>query len=871
MLKMAIKKLPYSRAELFATGPQKTFTGVHLNEIAFPTGGIGTGSISLSGRGALVDWEIFNRPNLGYRPDFTFFSLWAEKEGEKPVFRVLEGRLFPPFQGEIEDGSLGFGPRQRHGSGLLRMESCSFTGSYPFGRVELRDKKVPLTVSIEGFNPFIPTNDRDSSIPVAIFNVTLENRTKNKVKAALALNMENRVGHPEVGKNQNQFISEQEFCGLLMTTKKYPKDSPRFGTMALVTPWKNGTYQTQWDRSTLFDDIQHFVDTFGANGRFDNDKTLPPTEEKKSDIGSIGLRVTLMPGEKVKMPVLITWHFPWYEKYWGEPSGRCCSEEDCPRPKWKNYYATVWKDAWDVARYTVNNLKRLERETRLYHDALFSSTLPTYVLDAISSQTCVIKTATCIRLTDGTLYGWEGTSAKGGCCEGTCTHVWNYAQAVPYLFPRLERSMREADYTYNLRKTDGHMQFRMELPLGSKADHSFHAASDGQLGGIMRVYREWLICGDDKWLKKIWPSVKKALEYAWVEWDADRDGLIEGIHHNTLDIELHGQETMSGSMYLGALRAGEIMARYLGEDDRAEEYRRLFESGSKKTDRELFNGGYYIQRIDNRLKPRYQFGLGCLCDQVIGQWYARMLRLGDLYRPENVKKAISSVFKYNFKSSFFEHQNPHRVYALNDEGGLLICTWPRGGRPAHPLTYSFECMIGFEYQVASHLIYEGFIEEGLSVVKAIRDRHDGFRRNPWNEFECGNHYARSMANWAVMLALSGFSYSAPEKRLGFAPRISRVDFRCFFSMDSGWGIYRQKIKPKHMGITVDILYGHLDISRLEVGGIKGKAEGLKVVARLGRQLRSVSVDVVSSTVRLTFKTPVRIKPDCSLKVRLRRR
>jgi hypothetical protein len=291
-----------------------------------------------------------------------------------------------------------------------------------------------------------------------------------------------------------------------------------------------------------------------------------------------------------------------------------------------------------------------------------------------------------------------------------------------------------------------------------------------------------------------------ALEYAWQQWDKDKDGVMEGIQHNTYDIEFHGPNTMMGSFYLGALRAAEEMARYLGEEEKADEYKSIFESGKAWMDEHLFNGEWYRQEVrpgGDQLNvpiedwPKYQYGDGCLSDQMIGQWFARIVGLGDLFDPGHVRKTMASIFKYNWLSDLSEHSNPQRIYALNDEAGLLACSWPGGGRPALPFVYSDEVWCGIEYQVAAHLIYEGLVEEGLAVVKGVRDRHDGERRNPWNEFECGNHYARSMASYSVLLALSGFHYSAPARRISFAPRVHGNNFACFFSVDSGWGMYRQ--------------------------------------------------------------------------------
>jgi uncharacterized protein (DUF608 family) len=329
--------------------------------------------------------------------------------------------------------------------------------------------------------------------------------------------------------------------------------------------------------------------------------------------------------------------------------------------------------------------------------------------------------------------------------------------------------------------------------------------------------------------------VKNALAYAWLAWDVDRDGVMEGIQHNTYDIEFWGPNSMTGSFYLGALRAAEEMARFLGEEDQAKEYRRLFESGQAKMEAELFNGEFFEQQINRNAHqvaavdlsqsiggqvagdPTYQYGPGCLADQMTGQWLAHVAGLGHLFDPAKVRQALASIFRYNWKTDLYEHANCQRVYALDDERGLVLCTWPRGGRPKLPFPYFNEVWCGVEYQAASHMIYEGMVDEGLAIVRGLRERHDGERRNPWNEFECGSHYARSLASWSLVTALSGFSFDMTSRTLGFAPRLPGGEFRTFWSVASGWGTYRQTQTSEQIHVELQMEYGHLTLSELALG------------------------------------------------------
>ncbi len=438
------REIPFTDDELFAVGSQKTLTGKYLNEIAFPLGGIGTGCVSLSGRGQLVDWEIFNRPNKGYRPDYTFFMLFAQAEDGEPEFRVLEGRLQPPYQGYSHGAQIykgfGFGPPREFGSGFLRMAECAFTGYFPFCRIDFADDSVPVRVSTEAWSPFIPLNDEDSSLPVAVFDITLTNTSDKRVNTTVALGLQNIIGWPETGKSLNQWVERDGYRGIVMTTEKHAPDSPRFGTMVLLTPNEDVTWQLRFAESRWFARSESLMDGFGTTGEFSGTETSQVSPDGQPHVGQLGLKADLAPGESVTRTFVLAWLMPNFEKYWGGGNS-----------VWKTYQGGEWQNAEAVALYTIENMPRLEGQTRKFADAFFSSTLPAYVLDAISSQMSILRTPTVTRLPDGTLYGWEGCHVNAGSCEGTCTHVWAYAQTIAYLFPQLERGMREIDYAVNLR------------------------------------------------------------------------------------------------------------------------------------------------------------------------------------------------------------------------------------------------------------------------------------------------------------------------------------------------------------------------------------------------------------------------------------
>jgi uncharacterized protein (DUF608 family) len=808
----------------------RQFRGPSLQQVAFPLGGIGTGTVSLGGRGNLRDWEVFNRPAKGHHLPYTFFAIRADREGAPCVARVLERRFLPPYEagGGLSTGLV---------SGLPRLEEAAFTGAYPIARIVFTDADLPVEVTLEAFNPFIPMNDRDSGLPCAVFNWTVRNPGQAPVTVDICFSVLNACGldgtsvpgnrrHPQLGSNLNRWMDDEAIRGIAMSSSKYDDAHPQAGTMAIATPAENATYLTRWERAGWWDDVQSFWDLFRAAGRLPNGPDPEPSPDGESDVASVSVRKVLEPGSSANIPFLLAWRFPNLQNTWN-------AEEAVRGARLGNWYATQWPSAWDAAAYAARELPRLVKQTQAYCDALFGSTLPDAALDAASANVSTMRTTTCIRTEDGRFHGFEGCSDNSGCCPMNCTHVWNYEQAVAFLFPALERTMRVTDFAHNTRET-GNMSFRTLLPLRGHL-WDFKPAADGQMGTIMKIYREWLQCGDRDFLARLWPNVVRALEFAWLPggWDADKDGVMEGEQHNTYDIEFHGPNTMMGTLYLGALRAAEEMARALGDEERAADYRAVFESGWRKTIELLWNGSYFNQIV---LKPgspldsgeldvaspdypRYQHGRGCLSDQLLGQWFARVVGLGDLLPADSVAATLSAIHANNFRSDLSTHHSVQRVYALNDEAGLLLCTWPNGGRPAYPFPYADEVWTGIEYQVAAHMIYEGLIEQGMQIVSGVRSRHDGLKRNPWNEPECGHHYARAMSSWSLILAFSGYHYDAGKRLLRFAPRTDADPFRCFFSAGNAWGTVELQRASAPPVVRLTVAWGSLELERLTVSGL----------------------------------------------------
>ena len=811
-----------------AAPPSRVFNapyrGDHLNQIAFPLGGIGAGMVCLEGVGALSHVSIRNRPEVFNEP--CVFAAVAIK-GAAPLARVLEGpvqhrKLFGPLGSAVGSPGMTYG--------LPRFSTASFEARFPFAQVTLSDPAMPLEVEITGWSPFEPGHDDDSSLPVAGLEYRFTNRSAAAVEAIFSFNAKNFLAD-EKGPADRRAVRPTPGGFTLWTGAPPEKPWEETSFSAAVSEpdaktnlaWFRGDW---WDALTLaWKDVEQ-ARAYDAR---------PPSSGGPSPGASIFVPLSLAPGASRTIALRLSW-------YSGRSSMR--SQDDpfaWPWPEggggaetYRPWYAGRFADIEAVNAMWRARYDDLRAATRRFSDCFHDSTLPPEVMEAVSANLAILKSPTILRQTDGRIWGWEGSDDNFGPPGGTgsCTHVWNYAQSMPHLFPALERTLRETEFGPS-QNEEGHQSFRSALPI-RPCQHKFYAAADGQLGGIMKVHREWRIGGDTAWLKKIWPSVKQSLDYCIKIWDPGHRGLVEEPHHNTYDIEFWGPDGMCSSFYLGALEAAASMGRALS--DRQPLYESLAAKAKKRLETELFNGDYFQQKVERAgfngpfpLKtgfyneysadtlalfekegPKYQYGEGCLSDGVLGAWMAFVCAVGEPLDHAKVKAHLGAVHRHNLKSDLSGFANPQRpTYAAGTEGGLLLCTWPRGGALSLPFVYSNEVWTGIEYQCASHMIRMGLVAEGLDVVRACRARYDGRVRNPFDEYEYGHWYARAMSSYALLEAMSGARFDAVEKILYLQPAI-KGDFRSFLATATGYGTVGVKAgKP-----FVDVVAGQIPFKRI---------------------------------------------------------
>ncbi len=823
------------------------YTGMQTSQISFPLGGIGTGSVGLGGNGRLLDWEIFNNANKNSLNGLTHFALRTERDGQVIDARVLHGDLPPPYTGipQREGGFWGFGwgPRRETLCGMQHFRDHSFLGEFPLARVKLSDPDAPARAEILAWSPFIPSNSEDSSRPLAIFEITIENVSGATCDFALTGVLSNPFQTAEAS---NRVEKTGKLHQLLLSHGGDPRAQP-YGELALTTDATEISYQEYLFRGGWCDMLEVYYYDLLQPGPFRNRQYESRTERTPTDTGLLAAHFRLAPGERKTTCFILSWHIPNRRGNFDHDADEQCWRERLVN-HWLNYYATLQHSAAEGGVYAFEHFDRLRRDTFDFHDALFRSSLPPAVLDGVSANLSTLRTATCLRLEDGTFYGWEGLGSSWGSCQGSCSHVWNYAQALPFLFPDLERTLRDAQYLYNVDENGG-AHFRLKLPLGRKAKvEDFRPCVDGAFGEVMKSYREWKISGRTDWLKRLYPIIKRTIEYAWSprnydRWDPERTGVLTGRQHNTLDVEFFGPSGYLNAHYLGALKAAAEMADTFGDTEFAELCRKLFHQGKEYTDRHLFNGEFYFQDVqlddesqltgytdhgnaregywdEEHGQLKYQFGRGgCALDAPLAQFYATLYGLGEVLDPEQTRKNLDAIYRYNFRC-MREFSNTWRNYCVNDEKGVILCTWPHAAdRPVIPAPYSTETFHGQEWAYAAHLALCGRLDRATEVAAAIRSRYDGCKRNPWNEIECGSNYARSMASFALLPAFSGFQFDLTRGMIGFDPKLPG-EVRYFWSVDGAWGEFRRT----DTGLELALLYGELELRQLRVPGTWSRVE-----------------------------------------------
>lgn len=795
-----------------------------MRHVAMPLGGIGTGTVAICADGGLRQWQLQNAGNHRGDLPYSFFALRVNQvEPPSNTVVVLQA---PSPQAEptplVTDDHIPAWQRElvaAHG-----VQETTFRGLYPFADLDYHDDRLPVAVSMEAFNPLIPLDVERSSLPAALFTFTLTNTGRVPVHAWLGAAVQNPVGHDGTtavdgvrargyGGNTNRVRREPGWSSLVMENPSADPAAAGAGQVVLTVDSPGAAALPQWSRPGEFMSFLGGRAIFGAAPA--GWAHSGPSAPGQTCNGGLVAPVALDPGQSAQVRVCLAWYFP--NRY------ADFVQFGPPNPQWGptrfwlgNAYATRFADAIDVAATVRRQWTELREASLMWADTLRDSSLSPTEAEHLAAQASILRSPSCFQAADGAFFGFEGVLGAstamwsgdvGGSCPLNCTHVWNYVQAVAALFPELERSMRATEFGV-MQAPQGYLPHRViaptylrqlwDLPIGGPVE----PALDGMLGSVLKTYREVRQgSGEDHR-----PNLLRLLAHIRRTWDPEGTGVLRGIQPSTHDIDLNGLNPFMGTLWLAALRATQELT---GDASWGE----LFAKGSALYDAELFNGEYFEQKPES---PDHQWATGCLADQLIGQWWAHQLGLGHLLPRDHVRSALRAIVRHNLRTGFDGFDHPYRVFADGDDTGLLMCTWPRGGRPEVPTRYCDEVWTGSEYQVAAHCLWEGLDQEAEAILDGLWRRYDGTRRNPYNHIECGDHYVRAMAGWSVLQAKAGATWDARTRTLTVA---ARGHGRWPLLLPTGWG----RLVRDASGVHVTCTAGSMDIAEIVLTPGQGSA------------------------------------------------
>ena len=814
-----------------------------LRYIGMPVGGICAGTMYLGGDGRLWLWDIFNRNQLGIDARVIEWKGRKLRPNDGSTYVDPASGIRPIRQGfvlTIDDGeSPVVKPLDED-----HWDEIEFEGTYPIGTVTYQDRALPVAVKLRAYSPFIPMDEENSGLPVTVLSFEVVNRTPKNVRISLTGWLENGVlfdkGLAEgLFRRKNIPFSDARVRGIRLgaeADEEVIRNSPGFGSLCLAALEGSTGPSTPWAED---EEIARLT----AAG-------IIPGSPASRPMAAVMSAREIEAGGAWQSHFLVAWHFP---------NLSFSTILDKTR-----YYANRFGDASDVASFVGRNFEYLSGTTRQWHDAWYDSSLPWWFLERTFVNTSILATTTCHRLKSGRFYAWEGV----GCCKGTCTHVWHYAQAMARIFPALEKDTRaRVDLGVSFDAATGMIHYRGK---------DTGPAIDGQAGTVLRIYREHRMSEDDLFLRENWDKIKKAVEYI-MSHDANKDGLTDGQQPNTLDADWYGDIAWIAGLCLAAVRAGEEMALERGDASFAARCREYFEKGKKSLEEELFNGEYFIQKPDPEKGRTVLGGYNtCHIDQVLGQSWAFQAGLGRIISKEKTLSALASLWKYNFTPDVGGYIATHkggRPYALAGEGGMIMNTNPRGEEKPYgenvtgPVGYFHECMSGFEHQVASHMMGEGLVDESLVLTRMIHDRYHAAKRNPFNEIECSDHYARAMASYGTFITACGFEHHGPKGFLRFAPRLSPDDFKAAFTAAGSWGTFRQRRSQGTMEARIMVLFGTLTLKTLQLE-LSGEPDGRPPTVELNGGWVPCRFSRSGGTLTMEFYEPVIIGKQEELRIEI---
>lgn len=770
----------------------------HQPRCGLALGGMGSGWFELRHDGRFRNWSIFNNepygtgPSLGQQSEnVLFFVVRYQPKGEPPRMKILQ------IPNRHDVGTL---PAQLFAfpwmSGVAKIESDM---SFPFTKLKFTDPEMPLVIEMEAFSPFIPHDVKNTSLPTAIFNFSVRSTSPQPVHVVLVGTFMNLIGHDVPHKRFTGCFERGEDWTMIETgAERMDTAHDTWGTQALFSLAEDSSYYLGWDhRHPYYEKLIEKTELPNVNDVDNRNYGKDPETGEKLAAGnlksSLAVSRRLKPEHTFQHTFLKTWHIPNRYARGNVKKGEAKAVPS-PRRLEGYYYANFFQSAADVGHYVRTNLTSLTERTRRFHADFFDSSLPPFVLDQINSHLNTFLTS-----------AWLTKAGDFGIQEGmTDNQTWGPlatidvslygAEPIVALFPELDQSMMLAHA--RLQSANGEVGHGIDRNFGAVDAHeAVQSRLDLPSQFVLLALRGYFWTGNKEYLTRIWPNVKSALDYVLRERDANGDLLPDmgGAMCSYDNFPMFGTASFVASLWLAALAHAVEAGRKLGDEESSRRYADILAKARQTFEDKLWKGRYYILYNDLGGK-KGDADLGCLTDQIIGQWTMHSVGLGYLFDRRRVQSVLREVLKRN------------RRY-----WGLRNCTWP-GETFIKPVPaenwgdQSNTCWSGTELAFASFLWYEGMVEEALAVIQDVdrRYRQAGLY---FDHQEWGGHYYRPMASWAILNASLGLTVC--DGRYGFSPPSTDKNLRLFFAVPCATGHYTRKTTGKKETVTISLASGSM--------------------------------------------------------------
>ncbi len=762
-------------------------------------GGIGTGSIELRKDGRFYNWSVFNNypketgprfiqiPNAHEDPAASnlFFIVRYEVEGKKPKMKLLQ--ITDGINEGAMDGIIYYFPW------LDAIESIEYKARFPFVNIKFTDEEMPFDIELEAYSPFIPHDVKNSSLPLINFDFKITSKTNKKIDVMIIATLRNLVGYDT---NDKYFITgiekKDKFLSCNMTCGGMDKKASSFGEMVLSSLNPNSTYYSGWEHRHPYYEyilrhktLPNIDDTNGTTDMKNIPEWLPVTNGRNKLDAKTGKKVVAdqndprlfsslayssklnYKSDEFHHSFLFSWNFP---NLYAEMVGN--KKEDIIEG---HYYSNFFNSGLEVAEYGVKNKSELYKKSKKFVDDFFDSSIPVFVLEQINSQLNTFITSGRF-VKDGWFGIQEGLSPSKSWGPVATIDVALYG-SIPtlLLFPELQKSMMRAHK--NIQRKNGQIAHGLYKNFSQFEDNTADVSNRIDLPSqyIIMVLRDYFWTNDKDYLREMWPSVKKAMNYVLNNLDLNKDLMpdMEGTRSSYDNFPMYGLASYTQSLWLAAMTSVNKVSNEIGDKEAESISKKIIDNGKGLMEKYLWNGEYYrlYNDYDNKINNNSKIDDGCLTDQMIGQWSAHFSALGYLLEEGNIKTALQKILKMSF----------------DPNTGLRNASWPgtKWWNDVPPNIWNDQgntSWTGVELAFASFLIYEGMYDEGLKIIESVNKR---YRKAGlyWDHQEFGGHYYRAMSAWAILNAVAGFQIN--KDTLYFSPKLRQKKQKLFLITTTG--------------------------------------------------------------------------------------